>query len=76
MCWLHCLPGLFLAQSEQDGILKVTEATAVPKPPSPRSSTVLLAASAGVAAHLSQPFHIIMLLQEPWQRVLKESQTL
>lgn len=76
MCWLQCLPGLLLAQSEQDGILKVTEGTAVPKPLSTRISTVPLAASAGVAAHLSEPFHITVLLQEPWHRVLKQSQTL
>lgn len=48
MYWLQCLPGLSLDQSGQDGILKVTEATAVPNPLSTRSSTVLLAASAGV----------------------------
>lgn len=52
---LQRLPGLFLAQSGQDGILKATEAAAVPKPLNTRSATVLLAASAGLGAHLSQP---------------------
>lgn len=74
MCWLQCLPGLFLTQSGQDGILEATEATAVHKPPRTRSSTDLLAASARVGAHLSQP-HITVLLQGRRQRVLKQPQT-